>query len=58
MSSHYLYLTCKEPGCDATENIYMGDVLTFTFPDSGPYSFEGETLAVWCNDHIPEGATS
>lgn len=55
MSAHYIYLSCSTPDCTAFEQIYTGDIQTDFFPDSGPNSFEGETISVPCNDHAQEG---
>jgi hypothetical protein len=52
MSSHYIYLACDFPGCSTRESIYTGDVYTDSFPDSGPDSFEGETINTRCNEHV------
>ena len=52
MSSHYIYLACSYPGCETRESIYTGDVMTDEFPDSGPDSFEGETISTRCNEHV------
>ena len=56
MSSHYIYLACGYPGCETTESIYTGDAFTYSFPDSGPDSFEGETITVRCNEHLGDPA--
>lgn len=48
MSSHYIYLACTTEGCSSYESIYTGDVYTDEFDDSGPNSWEGETIHVLC----------
>lgn len=52
MSSHYIYLSCPAPDCSKFEQIYTGNVYTNDFPDSGPRSFEGESIETPCNEHL------
>lgn len=51
MSSHYINLFCPFPDCTASESIYTGDVYLNDFPDTGPDSFEGESISTPCNEH-------
>ena len=48
MSSHYIYLACSTNGCNSHESIYTGDVQADDFEDSGPHSWEGETIRISC----------
>lgn len=57
MSSHYIYLSCPVPDCSASESIYTGEVYLNDFPDSGPDSFEGETISTRCNEHVNDHST-
>lgn len=48
MSSHYIFLSCATPECDTTETLYTGNIYSELFDDSGPDSWEGETISVKC----------
>lgn len=52
MSTHYIYLSCPAPDCSKFEQVYTGDIYTNDFPDSGPNSFEGESIETPCNEHL------
>lgn len=54
MSAHYIYLSCPVPGCTAHESIYTGNIETELFSDSGPTSWEGETISIKCKEHEDE----
>jgi len=56
MSSHYIFIACDYPECGTRETIYTGDSYTYDFPDSGPASWEGETITIRCNQHVDEVA--
>ena len=57
MSSHYIYVACITEGCTSHESIYTGEAYTELFDDSGPDSWEGETIRVRCKE-CQEGVTS
>jgi hypothetical protein len=48
MSDHYIYLVCSTPECASRDSIYTGDTYSSVFDDSGPDSFEGESISLIC----------
>ena len=48
MSSHYIYVSCLFFNDTASAEIYTGDATTDNFEDSGPDSWEGETITIRC----------
>jgi hypothetical protein len=48
MSTHYIYIKCRVPGCTSGGAIYTGTEIVDGFEND---SWEGETITATCDDH-------
>lgn len=55
MSSHYIWIACKQPSYEKRASIYTGNVDPEDFENT---SWEGETVYGWCDEHLAEGVSS
>lgn len=49
MSSHYIFIACSTPGCEARGSIYTGEDVVEGFEQD---QWEMETICVPCDEHL------